>query len=374
LGPVARIAIYQANNPGVAISNPRLWPTQLEPPVLPSSARLPDIYVLIPDDYGRSDVLRRYFGYDNAAFIARLKQRGFVVSDQSRSPYSDSEMNIAAMLNMDYLSGLPRILGKDSQDVRPVRRLIEDNRASLLLKSLGYRYVHLDSDEVTFAAGNPQISSVATPDSFGTFWLQQSILGSVGGRLGFNDSATNERFRKTIRSAFARLAAVPREPGPKFVVFHTLLPHDPYIFGAEGQAVTFPNTSDEGHSTKLGMEYYLQQARFTETKLLEATDAILAQSKEPPIVVIQSDEGFEGSEDVLGEEAMRDIRVKGFAAFSLPGMEKVAPPEKLNAVNSLRFIFDRYFGAQYPLLRNASYPELDLPYQFEEMPVRPPSG
>jgi hypothetical protein len=51
-------------------------------------------------------------------------------------------------------------------------------------------------------------------------------------------------------------------------------------------------------------------------------------------------------------------------------MPNVRPPDRLNTVNTLRFVFNRYFHAGYPLLRNASYPEGDFPYQFEEMPVR----
>ena len=370
LVPAITIARYQSRHPPIASSDPRLWPTALKTPVVPAGKGLPDIYVIIPDDYARPDVLRRYFHYDDSAFIQALRERGFVLSEEVRSPYSDSEMNIAAEMNMDYLSGLARILGRDSQDVRPVRRLIHDNRASRLLEALGYRYVHLDTDEVTFPAGNPHISPIATPDSFMTLWLQQTALGEVGGKLGFDDAATNARFREAIHKEFSRLAALPQEPGPKFVLFHTLLPHDPYIFGPRGQAVTFPDTSGEGHSSRLGMRYYLRQLRFTETLLLEATDAILARSKEPPIVVILSDEGFEGSEEVLGEAAVRDIRVKGFAAFHLPGMGNARPPRKLNTVNALRFVFNLYFATGYPMLRSASYPELDSPYQFEEMRVR----
>ena len=107
----------------------------------------------------RLDMLQRYFHYPNTAFVQALRERGFVVSQQARSPYSDSESNIAAALNMAYLDGLPRILGARSQDVRPVRRVIADSRASRLLKSLGYRYVHLDTDEVTFPFRNPRLSS-----------------------------------------------------------------------------------------------------------------------------------------------------------------------------------------------------------------------
>ena len=370
VGPVSRIVNYENDHPLINASDPKFWPTALEKPVLPAGARRPDIYVLIPDDYARSDVLRKYFHYDNSGFIRELEKRGFYMAEQSRSPYSDSEMNVASEVNMDYLSQLPSILGKKSEDVRPVRRLIEYNRASRLLGSLGYRYVHLDTDEVTFTAGNPHISKVATPDTFMTLWLQQSLLRKVGGWAGFNDAASNERFRNTIRSTFSDLADVPSQPGPKFVLFHTLMPHDPYIFGPDGENSTFPDHSEEGHTRKIGMRYYAKQAGFVEKKLLEAIDAIQSKSKEPPVIVIEADEGFESNEKDWGEATMRDMRVKGIAALYLPGKDRIRPPEKLNTVNTLRFVFNTYFGTGYPLLRNASYPELDFPYQFEEMPVR----
>jgi hypothetical protein len=369
LGPVVRIAIYQANHPSIAISDPRLWPTRLQKPVLPASARLPDIYFIIPDDYARADVLKQYFRYDDAGFIHQLTQRGFVVSRQARSPYSDSEMNIASTLNMDYLSRLPNILGKSSQDVRPVRRLIQDNRASRLLESLGYRYVHLDTDEVTFAAGNPHISSIAAPDSFANLWLRNSILRLLGGKLGFSDAATDERYRNSVRSTFSRLASMPQTPGPKFVVFHTLLPHDPYVFGARGQPVTFGH-SDEALGSRIAMTYYLRQLEFVSRRLLGVVDAILAKSKTPPVIVIQSDEGFQANPDNLGEAAMREIRVKGLIAFHLPGVSRARVPQSANTVNTLRFVLNQYFGTHYKLLRSASYPELDRPYQFQEMRVK----
>lgn len=366
---VAKIAIYQANHPAIAISDPRLW-SPLRKPVPAKGGRLPDIYFIIPDDYARPDVLKRYFNYADSNFLRQLRKRGFVIAKGARSPYSDSESNIASTLNLDYLNGLPRILGKSSQDVRPVKRLIQDNRAAQLLKPLGYRYLHLDTDEVTFAGGNPHISPLATPDSFTNLWLQKSVLRLVGGPLGFNDAAASERFRDSIRSTFSDLASLPHEPGPKFVVFHTLLPHDPYIFGAQGQPSTFPGHSEDDLGSKLGMRYYLKQLQYLNRKLLEATDAILAHSKAPPIIVIQSDEGFQANPETFGEAAMRDIRVKGLSAFYLPGLGRARVPQKLNTVNSLRFLFNGYFGAHYKLLKNSSYPELDLPYQFQPMQVR----
>ena len=159
-------------------------------------------------------------------------------------------------------------------------------------------------------------------------------------------------------------------PGPKFVVFHTLLPHDPYIYGVNGQGVTFPDRSDAALGSKLGMTYYLAQLRYLNRKLLETVDAILAHSKSPPVIVLQSDEGFQADPDTFGEAAMQQVRVKGLIALHLPGVAGNRIPEPPNTVNTLRFVFNRYFGTHYRLLRSASYPELDLPYQFEEMQVR----
>jgi hypothetical protein len=364
--PAARIAIYQSNHPAISVSDTRLWPTHLSPP----ARRGPDIYVLIPDDYARPDVLRHYFRYDDARFLSELRKRGFVVSPDSRSPYSDSEMNIAAAVNMDYLSGLRTILGAKSQDVRPVSKLEEDNRAARLLGSAGYRYVHLDTDEVTFDGGNPHISRLAPPDSFANLWLRNSALRVIGGPIGFSEAARNERFRKTIRKVFAQLEAVPKQPGPKFVLFHTLLPHDPYVFGPHGEAVTFPGHSDSDLGSRLGMRYYLRQLRYLNGKLLEAIDAIRTRSRKPPVIVLQADEGFQADEGTFGEQAMQQIRVKGLIALYLPGTGKPAVPKPPNTVNTVRFVFNRYLGTHYPILRSASYPELDYPYQFEGMRVR----
>jgi hypothetical protein len=367
---LVRLVNYQADNPSLSASDPRLWPTALAEPSPPSGAPLPDIYVIEPDDYERSDVLKKYFHHDDSGFLRELKKRGFVVSDQARSPYSDSESNTASLVNMDYLSEFPRILGKNSEDGRPVKRVSEDNRAARLLKGIGYRYVHLDTDEVSYAGGNPDLSSAAVPDSLTNLWLQKTILKRLGGPLGFNQHAIDERFRDSVRWGFSALADVPRQPGPKFVVFHTLLPHDPYVFGAQGQSVTFPLHGEEDLASGLGRAYYVRQLQLTQRKLLESVDQILARSKTPPVVVVQSDEGFSANDTPFGEEAALQMRVKGLSAFHLPGRPRAGVPQPPNTVNDLRFVFNEYLGTHYPMLRSASYPEGDLPYQFEEMRVK----
>jgi hypothetical protein len=86
--------------------------------------------------------------------------------------------------------------------------------------------------------------------------------------------------------------------------------------------------------------------------------------------VVQADEGFQANPEPFGEAAMNDIRVKGLSAFHLPGRGRAGAPQPPNTVNSLRFVMNRYLGTHYPMLRSASYPEGDLPYDFKEMRVR----
>jgi hypothetical protein len=366
--PIIDIVSYRANHPMVSASDPRLWPTVLAKPAPPRATRLPDIYMIVPDDYVRADVLRHYLGYDNSAFTDQLKKRGFLISDQGRSPYSYSEMNIAATLNLDYLSRFPSVLGKSSQDFVTVKRASQENRAARLLAGLGYEYVHLDTDEVTYADRNPHISAVATPDSFANLWMQRSILRGLGGPLGFNDAATNQRFRDTIHSVFSKLDALRSGSKPKFVVFHTLLPHDPFIFGARGQAVAFPAAAD--HTGKAGIAYYRQQLQYLNGKLLGSVDRIFANSKTPPVVIIQSDEGFEVNPELFGAAAARNIRVKGLTAMYLPGHRRAGVPSPPTTVNTLRFVFNQYLGTHYPMLPSSSHIEGDLPFDFSQFRVR----
>jgi hypothetical protein len=88
----------------------------------------------------------------------------------------------------------------------------------------------------------------------------------------------------------------------------------------------------------------------------------------PPVIVLMSDEGFEGG-STFSERVTRDIRVKGLLAYSLPGVAAGAGPQPPNTVNALRWVFNQVWGTHYPMLPAASYPDGDYPYQWEPFRV-----
>ena len=98
----------------------------------------PDIYFIVLDGYGRSDILREFYGHDNSAFINRLKQKGFWSSENSSANYSRTDFSIAATLNYRYLSELSKRKRFFPRDTRDVRRLLQKNRTSVFLKELDY--------------------------------------------------------------------------------------------------------------------------------------------------------------------------------------------------------------------------------------------
>ena len=66
----------------------------------------PDIYYIILDGYGRSDVLKNEYGYDNSDFLNALRDLGFTVSECSQSNYAQTQMSLASSLNFNYIDVL----------------------------------------------------------------------------------------------------------------------------------------------------------------------------------------------------------------------------------------------------------------------------
>jgi len=68
--------------------------------------KTPDIYYIIFDGYTNSDVLEKYFGYDNQDLLSFLNQNGFYIPSNSFSNYAKSNLSIPSSLNMMHMTFL----------------------------------------------------------------------------------------------------------------------------------------------------------------------------------------------------------------------------------------------------------------------------
>lgn len=360
------VAIYYINKPklGSVSDNQTIESSADKNP----KDRYPDIYYILPDMHARADVLKELFGYNHNEFIDFLKDRGFAIANNSRSNYPITYFSVPSTLNMVYLDRFKELANDPNRDIgnySELLQILKQNDVVKFLKSKDYKIVRFKMNlpmESDIDVGRPLLSE------YSYMVLDSTILRAFGVRRSIFYSFFNSQMRASILRNFQFLEEMPDlyPDDPKFVFFHVDSPHWPYYFTADGSPIAFRFYDYEKIDFKKEKEYYLGQVRFIDKKIAKAVDAILARSKKPPIIIIQSDHGFtppleDGKMDSV-------VSLKNFSAYYLPGKDKKILPQDMSAVNTFRFIFDNYLGTKLGLLPNKSYIyNPDQPYDFKEI-------
>jgi hypothetical protein len=153
--------------------------------------------------------------------------------------------------------------------------------------------------------------------------------------------------RMRVLSALDKLKSIPDKPGHQFVFAHLVIPHPPYSFGPNGEAISF----NDGAPVEERIKAYTDQVLFINHEILEVVDAILSKSEPPPVIIIQGDHGPLPDIAFSGDEKMPILN-----AYYLPGTEaqKNLYPS-ITPVNTFRVILNSYFDQNLPLLNDVSY-------------------
>jgi hypothetical protein len=101
-------------------------------------------------------------------------------------------------------------------------------------------------------------------------------------------------------------------------------------------------------------------------------DTLLAASKKPPIIILQSDHGPSSLIDTENPDKSNHFeRMSILNAYHFPGPNPPAVYDSISPVNTFRLIFNRYFETQYPLLPDRSYySRWSAPYEFIDVTDR----
>jgi hypothetical protein len=337
--PVYQIAHYEAGVHAGKTAAAEVAATGAAPH---SQQAYPDIYYIILDAYGRTDDLKEVYNYDNSAFTDALTQRGFYVAGCSQSNYAYTIISLASSLNMDYLEQYH--LTADDQTSKliltdAVRQFLRARGYTIVAFETGYRFTQLEDANVyyTYQPGNNLVNN------FELLFLQTTLLRAPLDNLKLSEiSNTYETKHNLVIHNLETLKKVPVSvKGPKFVFAHFVVPHGPYVFGPNWEALT-PSQLDD----RANLSGFRDSLTFINNAILPVVDQILATSKTPPIIVIQGDHG--------GTYWKRpDQRMKILNAYYLPGAGNVLYPS-ISPVNTFRIIFNTYFGQEFPLLPDVS--------------------
>jgi len=350
---------------------------------LENAGTLHDIYYIIMDRYPSESMLEEAYGFDNSQFIEYLRDRGFYVASASCCNYTKTAPSLASSLNMEYINYLTEEVGEDFDDWGPMYSMLQDYEVWRFLKANGYEFIHFGSwwwptkenrnadmniyDCVTPGSGNVrQLPEFYQLPEFSMVLFRSTMLYHIYLEFNLIDDERQAQWRRVLYK-FDKLAEIPDIEEPTFVFAHFMLPHEPYVFDREGNYLTAEE--DKARSRE---ERFVEQLVFTNTKLVELIDELLASSEVPPIIILQADEAeyppdtdhpsFKWEE---ASEAQLREKARILNAYYLPNANTDALYPSISPVNSFRLLFNMYFGTDFELLPDRSYTFYrGKPYKF----------
>lgn len=328
-----------------------------------------DIVYIVPDRYPSARNLEELFGEDNGAFTSYLEERGFEIADDSIANYNKTAHSLAATLNLGYLDDLAERIRRSSADQGdwgPLYDRLQDHAVGRFLTDNGYRHIQLGTwwQPTRSAATADVVYEYEATTEFRTVLEHTTVVPAVRAALGLasEDRGSRGTVRETNLYQLRKLEEVAeqRSDQPRFIFAHIALPHEPYVFDADGSWVSEAEEEARTHA-----ENFLAQLEYLNGRLRGIVDRLLdGPEDEHPIIVIQADEAlhplrYRQDEDpfvwpeATDGELLQKFRI--LSAYHLPGPEGETVPEDITPVNTFRFIFDRYLGTDHGLLPDRAY-------------------
>jgi hypothetical protein len=380
--PLVRIVSYAIRS-GVREAEVAAAPTGQCGLALPQDQPVPDIYYIILDGYMRDDILREVSGFDNSEFLDSLSAIGFVIARGSQANYPSTGLSLASSLNMDYVDSLGWEDAWEEWD--QARPLIVHSRLRHELECLGYTTVAFETgyyvSEWTdadyyltpYASTVSRLGLGAGITEFEYLWIRTSVGAAfldaeeaLSGWLANSFHARGQENSKRILFALENVGGIARGISPKLVFVHINVGHAPFVFGKDGETVFVERVEAPAleEQPAIGHPYwraYADQVDYLNGLILDAVDAILANSDAPPIIIIQGDHGY--------VDSPHQARVLILNAFFLPGegTQRIYP--SISPVNTFRVVLDEYFGGEYGLLPDVSYYPAAEDFRFDRLPA-----
>lgn len=362
--------------------------------IIASADREPtrDIFYVIPDRYGRADSLAATYGIDNTQFTDFLTQQGFAVNESALSNYPRTAHSLASTLNMSYLDDLAAAVPPQTRDSwQPLYGMFDDHRVGKVLTGLGYEYVHVGTwwSPTATATSADRVRNYETDSEFAEVFQGTTAVPDIVDLFGEREPATHrERARAHAVWQLDELDRLVAEAAdttdaPRFVLMHIALPHEPYVFDADGSLVT-----EDVEQERTTAENYRRQLEYLNSRLAGVVEQLSSiPEQQAPIVVLQADEGPHPQRMVdLGDsryawaqatDAELETKFGILSAYRLPGVDAAAVVrEDMTSVNTFRLILDTYLGTDLGQLEDRSYvyPDPDDLYTFAEVTERVRAG
>lgn len=313
----------------------------------------PDLYILIFDEYASIITMQELWGYDNNAFAEKLEDKGFFFAHTSKTRYDHTLLAIPSILDLQYLE--PDISRRESLET------YNHNRTFQHLNQLDYRIHFLDGwggFEYTFdipvadflCLYNTNIEPLYKIDEFTYLVFRRSMLTFLTNRLIYDNANLyfhgHHYFLNYIRNFPNRTN---KSENPLLLYGHVMAPHLPFVFDRYGNFNENPTNYWEYKSLPVETlrELYLEQYIFITDQIIDVVNTILKNSDREPVIALFSDHGPRLGN---GGPAEKEHRYRVLNAVYFPEGDYSALNDNIAPVNTMRVIFNTYFGTSYEML------------------------
>jgi hypothetical protein len=383
-GPLAAAGVLLAVNlVPIVTFEVRLARAQPEDqPAAAIDAALPDIYYIVLDAYARADELADKVNFDNRAFTAALRERGFYLPECALSNYDGTVLTLASTLNLGYLDLPDGPVTSDQLGEAAPPEDIHFNQAAATFRSLGYQFVtgrgYADFNDIVESDLylNYALEQGARDDlarqRFAALYLDTTALRALTELYNANPErysvlnrwlpldrqagplrAEAEFWYRQNNYLFDRLAELPRHPGNLFVYAHINAPHGPYAFASDGSFRYSPGDAELSKAEEA--ELYAGTLPYLNRRVLALIDRLIADSDPAPIIILQGDHA-------IHQLSFRIDKHKILSAYYLPGELTTPPYPTLTPVNNFRLVLRNYFDPSVELLPDVVWPKRENDY------------
>lgn len=321
----------------------------------------PNILLLLLDSYGRADVLKSLYCYDNAHFLDSLRNMGFIVADSSRTNYAQTALSITSMFEMSSLPEISRKYGEDASRQEVLHKAYVNARAWKILKQLGYSLIVSD-----YLPGFPKYDA----DLYQTYgnsrelsihhYLQQTSWFIIQRKLGEIVNVTDEGSRLWWTNVFKKsVTAIHHHfnrERPIFQFVHLGPPHPPFYLGR--QIVTDTDqamiTSDgsvfherNGTDVSYFRTAYANQVDSLNKVVLALVNRLLKRDS-GMVIIVMSDHGPGARFDEYSiYKSSYYERMANLFCIYAPDEVKEVMPSAVTPVNLFPLLFNGLFKAKY---------------------------
>jgi len=188
--------------------------------------------------------------------------------------------------------------------------------------------------------------------------LDINLIENPNQAINFSDIVSNPREIHRQRINFIldnlpEISSISREP--KFIYAHIVSPHDPYIYGPNGEILPEDPLNIE--------QAYIDQLNYINGQIFQVVQQIKNNTDGEAIIIIQGDHGA----PIEWSESEQNAKLGILNAIYLPGLDGTKMwHQSISPVNTFRMIFNQYFGQNFEILPDLSIfgqssPSVELP-------------